>query len=169
LPDPIINELHFVAYDTDLNNLLATGVSQLDITRALHYGRAKKVLFILDTCHSGQIGSQITTAQRGIYVSSVNRLLNQLTTVRDGLTILSASSAAEMSEEGKQYGGGHGVFTYYLLEAFKGNADGDNDKIITIRELFDYVYNNVAERTEGKQHPELKGIYDNELPIIELE
>ena len=48
LPDPDINELNFVAYDTNLNNLLATGVSQSDIARALSYGRAKKVLILLD-------------------------------------------------------------------------------------------------------------------------
>jgi hypothetical protein len=89
LPDPEINELNFVAYDTDLNNLLATGVSQSDIARALTYGRAKKVLIILDSCHSGQLEASIFIARRGILVTSMNSFLSQLTEARDGVAILS--------------------------------------------------------------------------------
>ena len=169
LPDPEINELNFVAYDTDLNNLLATGVSQSDIARALTYGRAKKVLIILDSCHSGQLESRIFVAKRAILVTSMNSFLIQLTAARDGVAILSASSAAELSEEGEQYGGGHGAFTYYLLEALRGKGDTNGNGIVTLREAYDHIYRNVAETTEGRQHPELKGIFDNELPLVEVQ
>ena len=169
LPDPEINELNFVAYDTDLNNLLATGVSQSDISRALAYGKANKVLIILDSCHSGQLEASIFVAKRGIYVTSMKSFLSQLTEARDGVAILSASSAAELSEEGEHYGGGHGAFTFYLLEALRGKADANGDSIITLRETYDYVYTNVAQRTGGRQHPELKGIFDNELPLVEVD
>lgn len=168
LPDPEINELNFVAYDTDLNNLLATGVSQSDIARALTYGRAKKVLIILDSCHSGQLEASIFLAKRGILVTSMNSFLTQLTEARDGVAILSASSAAELSEEGEHYGGGHGAFTYFLLEALRGKADTDGNGIVTLREAYDHTYRNVSETTEGRQHPELKGIFDNELPLIDV-
>jgi hypothetical protein len=168
LPDPEINELNFVAYDTDLNNLLATGVSQSDIARALTYGRAKKVLIILDSCHSGQLEASIFIAKRGILVTSMNSFLSQLTEARDGVAILSASSAAELSEEGEHYGGGHGAFTYFLLEALRGKADTDGNGIVTLREAYDHTYRNVSETTEGRQHPELKGIFDNELPLIDV-
>ena len=169
LPDPDTNELNFVAYDTDLNNLLPTGVSQSDIARALTYGKAKKVLIILDSCHSGQLEASIFLARRGILVTSMNSFLSQLTTARDGVAILSASSAAELSEEGEHYGGGHGAFTYHLLEAFRGKADTNGNGIITLREAYDHTYINVAETTEGRQHPELKGIFDNELPLVEVQ
>ena len=169
LPDPEINELNFVAYDTDLNNLLATGVSQSDIARALNYGRAKKVLIILDSCHSGQLEASIFIAKRGILVTSMNSFLSHLTEARDGVAILSASSAAEFSEEGEHYGGGHGAFTYYLLEALRGKADTNGNGIVTLREAYDHTYRNVAETTEGRQHPELKGIFDNELPLVEVQ
>ena len=169
LPDPDINELNFVAYDTDLNNLLATGVSQSDIARALTYGRAKKVLIILDSCHSGQLEASIFLAKRGILVTSMNSFLSQLTEARDGVAILSASSAAELSEEGEQYGGGHGAFTYFLLEALQGKADRNRNGIVTLRETYDHIYRNVARTTEGRQHPELKGIFDNELPLMEVQ
>jgi hypothetical protein len=169
LPDPEINELNFVAYDTDLNNLLATGVSQSDIARALTYGRAKKVLIILDSCHSGQLEASIFIAKRGILVTSMNSFLDQLTEARDGVAILSASSAAELSEEGEHYGGGHGAFTYHLLEALRGKADTNGNGIVTLREAYDHTYRNVAEATEGRQHPELKGIFDNELPLVEVQ
>ena len=33
----------------------------------------------------------------------------------------------------------HSLFTYWVIEAFKGNADLDGDQVITITELFDYL------------------------------
>jgi uncharacterized caspase-like protein len=98
----------------------------------------------------------------------MNSFLSQLTEARDGVAILSASSAAELSEEGEHYGGGHGAFTYFLLEALRGKADMDGNGIVTLREAYDHTYRNVSETTEGRQHPELKGIFDNELPLIDV-
>jgi hypothetical protein len=44
----------------------------------------------------------------------------------------------------------------------------DGNGIVTLREAYDHTYRNVAEKTEGRQHPELKGIFDNELPLMEV-
>ena len=45
------------------------------------------------------------------------------------------------------------------------DADGDKDKVVTIRELYSYLYEQVPQATGGRQHPELKGVFSNEMPL----
>jgi len=94
-----------------------------------------------------------------------NKLLEGIGNAIDGVGVLSASSASEFSQEGKAWGGGHGVFTYYLVRGLKGEADKDGDGIVTMREIYDYIYRSVSEATAGRQHPYLGGVFDNELPL----
>jgi hypothetical protein len=68
--------------------------------------------------------------------------------------IMTASDVGESSKENLQWGGGHGVFTYYLLEGLKGAADANHDHQITVGELFDYVSRQVSKQTDGSQHPQ---------------
>ena len=75
----------------------------------------------------------------------------------DGTALLTSAEAREVALEGKQWGDGHGVFTHYLIEGIKGEADGfgggEKDGIISIGELFEYVRHMVKEATDNKQHP----------------
>jgi len=159
--DADTDELYFLGYDTDPTNLLATGIAQSDLERLMRISKAGKVVFITDACHSGGLG--IALAMRG--QEEVARFLAKVAEAKDGIAVLSASSANEFSQEGERWGGGHGVFTYYLLRGLKGEADFDADGIVTIREVYDYLYRKVAEDTAGGQHPELKGNFDNNLPL----
>jgi len=159
--DADTDELYFLGYDTDPTNLLATGIAQSDLERLMRISKAGKVVFITDACHSGGLG--ITLAMRGH--EEVARFLTRVAEAKDGIAVLSASSANEFSQEGERWGGGHGVFTYYLLRGLKGEADFDADGIVTIREAYDYLYRKVAEDTAGGQHPELKGNFDNNLQL----
>ena len=159
--DADTDELYFLGYDTDPTNLLATGIAQSDLERLMRISKAGKVVFITDACHSGGLG--IALAMRG--QEEVARFLAKVAEAKDGIAVLSASSANEFSQEGERWGGGHGVFTYYLLRGLKGEADFDADGIVTIREAYDYLYRKVAEDTAGGQHPELKGNFDNNLPL----
>jgi hypothetical protein len=50
----------------------------------------------------------------------------------------------------------------------KGEADINKDKIVTVRELFDYVYENVttyAASLQKVQTPVLKGNFDPNMPV----
>ena len=77
--------------------------------------------------------------------------------------IISSCSANEVSKEDD--GLQHGVFSYYLLEGLKGEADQDSDGIITIAEVFSYVSRKVPEVTGQDQHPVKKGVTEGELVI----
>lgn len=163
-PDPVGNEVYFLTHDTDNQNLSGTGLSQIDIEKIFTRSRAGKKVWIADACHSG--GAGLTVGTRGEAESAIiNRLLFQMVLANDGMAMLTASSSSELSYENAKWGGGHGVFSHFFLEGIKGSADKNGNGIVEIRELYEYIYRNVSDETGGKQHPELKGNFDNELPL----
>jgi len=164
IPDEVSGELYFLGYDADVKNIPGTGISQSDIQKAIVTARAKKVVVIADACHSGSIELNPNIAARGNAAYLTNKLLQGLTEVRSGIAMLTASSASEFSREGEEWDG-HGVFTYHLVQGLNGPADKNNDGLITIRELYEYVYRTVADATNGSQHPDLQGRFDNQWPL----
>jgi uncharacterized caspase-like protein len=77
--------------------------------------------------------------------------------------LLMSSKAEELSLE--DHGLRQGVFTYYVLRGMKGAADVNNDYIVTVKELYNYVYAKVREYTAGVQTPVLTGNYDENMPV----
>jgi uncharacterized caspase-like protein len=71
---------------------------------------------------------------------------------------ITSSDVNELSYENKRWGGGHGVFTYALLEGLRGKADANGDSLITAGELFAYVRDRVRLETGFKQNP--RSLYD---------
>jgi tetratricopeptide (TPR) repeat protein/uncharacterized caspase-like protein len=160
--DPVSDEVYFLGYDTEADNLSGSALSQTDIEKSLTNTRAKKKVWIADACHSGIYkGMEMRANAHAL----TNKLLNRIAVSNNGMALLTASSNSEFSFEDAKWGGGHGVFTYHLLQGLKGKADANTDTFVTIRELYEYVYRGVADDTAGQQHPELKGNFDNKMPI----
>jgi len=135
---------YLLGYDTDLENLGSTAVPMWDLQAAFERTLQANVVTLVDACHSGGIGQAVPnmTNQRWIKAGfGQNR------------AIITASDVDEVSLEGKQWGGGHGVFTYYVLQGLKGSADLHHDRKITVGELFDFVRPHVEQATSGSQTP----------------
>lgn len=168
MPSSMANELYFLGYNTDPNNIEGTGISKFDIERAFMSSRANKKIWIADACHSGGVGLS-TYGSRGLNDQArsvqVARLLNESASQNNSVILLSASSAGQQSLEGKQWGGGHGVFTHYLVKGLKGEADADGNRFVQVRELFEYIRENVSKDTKDRQYPELKGQYKDKFPL----
>lgn len=71
-----------------------------------------------------------------------------------GWTIIASSGMAELSQEDRHWGGGHGVFTWALLEGARGKADANGDCKITAAELAQYVTTTVSRETGREQNPQ---------------
>jgi uncharacterized caspase-like protein len=82
-----------------------------------------------------------------------------------GVCIISASDDKQLSQEGKQWGGGHGVFTYFLLKGLKGEADYNKRGKVTLGELIPYLSENVRRATNSSQSPTVSGKFDPALTI----
>ena len=158
------DNLYLITYDTDPDDLASTAFPMWDMETALkRYIAADRVVILADACHSGGVGQDSGLRSFG-NSNLINSYLANLDKTKPGRAIMTASETNQLSHEGVQWKG-HGVFTYYLLEALKGKADTDGDGIVTIAEAYKYVYDNVRSATESQQHPTITGKYDVKLPL----
>jgi WD40 repeat protein len=158
--------LYLLTYDADPARLGTTAYPMWQIQDILlRYVSAKKVVVFSDACHSG--GISVDFAIRGVSTpesNMINQYLADLGRTKDGIVVFTASAAGEVSQELPELG--HGVFTYYLLEGMKGEADFDNDYTVTINELMQYVEEQVKRKTKGAQNPTRSQTnYDKDLTI----
>ncbi|MGA2623304.1 MAG: caspase family protein [Bacteroidota bacterium] len=165
-PDPERPKvLYLLTHDSQLNKLASTSIKMQEIQDALHdYVAAKRVLVFADACHSRGVSGEI--ASRALAAPDlVNEYLEEIARSRESSISFSASDVNQLSQEDKKWGGGHGVFTYYILEALKGKADFDHDKIIRLGELTQYVSDHVRRDTKAQQSPISSGSFDVNLPL----
>jgi tetratricopeptide (TPR) repeat protein len=168
------NSLYYLNYDADPDIPQVTAIPSEEILKIVQNEvKAGKVVMYLDACHAGLSGLSPQVAMRGIQITEINKQISNLASAmakaRNGVAIFSASSSLESSREGVIWGGGHGVFTYCLLQGLKGEADRDANKKVTIYEIDDYLRQHVTKHTDGKQRPELKGNYDKNMPLAIIE
>ena len=95
-----------------------------------------------------------TIGIEGIRANLSDAFLDRVTSGK-GRVVISASGANEVSSESDQLK--QGIFTYYLLEGLKGEADIDKDGLVTVDEAFRFVSDHVPNATNQEQHPIRKG------------
>ena len=163
-PDPNRpDNLYLLPYDSDLNALAATGFPMWDVKTALRRQiSAERVIVIADACHSA--GTQEGVAGP-VSSNPIAGGFAQLFTPSRRLSITAADSN-EFSMEDARWGG-HGVFTYFLLEALEGKGDLDGNGIVTFSEAYEYVSTSVVAATEGRQNPQRAGWGDIPLAVVE--
>lgn len=167
VPDPErIQDLYLLTYDARVDNLSGTAFPMADVAEATRAVLARDIVVITDACHSAGVGGQVA-AMRDIGANQVNRLfLQELNASVGGLTIFTASQAAQVSFEGEEWGGGHGIFTHHLLEALNGAADEDRDRIVTLGEMMEYTRERVRRETRNAQIPTIsQTTFDQALPM----
>lgn len=161
--------LYLLPHDTKYESIAATGFPMWDIETALRrFIRAKRVVVIADACHSGGVGASFDMARRGAADLNVNRIsasLQSLTSIGTGIAVLSASDDTQLSAESAKFGGGHGVFTHYLLQGLAGQADYNVDRRVTLGELIPYLSEHVRRETHNAQSPTVAGRFDPALSI----
>jgi Caspase domain len=167
-PDSNTN-LFLLPYDVNYNDVASTGFPMWDIETALRrFVKAKKVVVIADACHSGGIGQAFDVARRtnrAIKVNPISSGLQNLSKIGDGVCVISASDEKQLSQESQNWGGGHGVFTYFLLKGLEGEADYNNDNRVTLGELIPFLSEKVRRETSNSQSPVVAGKFDPALSI----
>ena len=163
------NNLFLLPFDVNYTDIASTGFPMWDIETALkRFIKAKKVVVIADACHSGGVGQSFDIARRGnrgVEINPIGAGLQNLSQAGDGIAVISASDDKQFSQEGQQWGNGHGVFTYYLLKGLNGDADYNKDGRITLGELIPYLSEKVRRETRNAQSPTVAGKFDPALSI----
>jgi uncharacterized caspase-like protein len=144
--------LHLAVRDTERSVLAATAIEASFITECMDRSASKRLVLVLDCCHSGAFSYGSKSAQG----ASVGTAVAFEGTGR-GRVVLTATDATQYAWEGDTVVGAAqpSVFTRHVTEGLRtGAADLDGDGIITIDELYDYVYdqvlNDTAKQTPGK-------------------
>ena len=156
---------YIVTYDSNPEDLASTAVLMSDIQNLIQEELTdiRRLLIYVDVCHAGMIGTIDTHRNR------IHRHVANLAEADGEVGGMMASRPGEVSFEGPQYGGGHGAFSYFLLNALNGAADYDQDQIVSVDDVIDYVRNHVEEGTFNRQHPRDIGDLPNDLPMARLE
>lgn len=134
-----------------------------EIRQILKQSKAKHKLCIADACHSGTLDYSGTLASKGPAPVSLQRFYQAFEETDGGIALLMSSKPEELSLE--DHGLRQGVFTYFVLRGMKGAADTNGDYIVSIKELYGYVYGKVRDYTAGVQTPVLTGDYDDSMPV----
>ena len=121
--------------------------------------RARWKVLLTDACHSGKITPETTD-------EAVDAQFSQLP--KTFLT-LSATREREKSYEDPALSTGFGLFSYFLVQGFQGNADSSPcDGLITADELIEYVRGEVkryARQRGVSQTPTERGDFDPNMVL----
>ncbi|MBK8558212.1 MAG: caspase family protein [Lewinellaceae bacterium] len=157
---------YLLAYDTPFNNYrnFAVRVEDInDMVLTLSSFKDARVVLITDACRSGKLagsgarGSSLTTEALEKQANNEVRI--------------TACKSDQESQEGA-WGGGHGVFSYYLINGLMGLADQENNREVTLEELRYYVKpqvsRDVREYVIGKtQDPVFSGEENFRMGIVD--
>jgi tetratricopeptide (TPR) repeat protein/uncharacterized caspase-like protein len=136
-------QAYLAPYDIEPARISQTAYPMATLGSVFGKIRAKWKVLLTDSCHSGAVAPDAD-------IQTINRSLIDMTRSVFSLT---ASRDRERSFESPDWGGGHGIFTYYVVRGLEGEADHNRNGIVTADELGEYVRTNVREATEGKQNP----------------
>ncbi len=147
-------ELYMAAADTETELLSATGIPSRWFNEQIDRCRSKRIVVLLDCCFSGSFPFGVRT-RAGEQVDVQQHLLGR------GRVVITASNAMEYSFEGDDLSG-HGrpsVFTEAVVEGLNtGEADRDGDRLVSVDELYEYVYDHVRQRTPHQNPTKLSSL-----------
>jgi WD40 repeat protein len=130
---------HEVVYPERDEQLAAHGISGAMLQQEIAKLGARKVLMLIDACKSG--GAVV--AFRGF---EERKALRQLARAA-GVHVVAAAAQDQLAGEIVRLN--HGVFTYAVLEALNGAADGSpKDGVVSVRETLSYVETRLPELSQ---------------------
>lgn len=136
----------FCAYDGDL--------PYKEIRKAMAKSNCRNKMIFADACFSGKIRTGGTSSQAAIADARQANVM---------LFLSSRSYETSLERRDMQ----NGFFTTYLQKGLRGAADVNKNRVITAKELFDYVHSNVVYLSNGEQHPVMWGKFSNEMPVMD--
>ena len=139
-------ELHFATRNTLLNRLAATTVSAQFVNDQMNKSRSRRIVLLLDCCYAGAFEHGLISRGGGD-LGLAERLGGQ------GRAVITASSALEYAFENGELAeepdARESHFTGALVRGLEtGEADRDQDGLVSLDELYEYTYEQVV--TQGK-------------------
>jgi WD40 repeat protein len=167
-PNPNNNQGYFLPVDCCPADLAINGYPLELFYDNLAKLDVKTLIVTIDACFSGGYDKGMIIKQASpLYIE-----VDNLATFGKNRAVLASCKSDQISSwypEKK-----HGIFTYFFLKALRGDSDLNNDGMITVKEIYEYV----SDKTEGvpyyarrihdgrQQTPTIIG--DNQTVVVKL-
>lgn len=123
-----------------------------EIRKAMAKSKSKNKMIFADACFSGKIRTNGTSTQSMDATQKANVML------------FLSSRSNETSIERRDME--NGFFTTYLQKGLRGGADANRNRVITAKELYNYVHKKVIEISNDEQHPVMWGSFSDNMPVM---
>jgi len=150
----MMNFGYLLTYDAPASTYMAGGAFPINyleaIVQTLTAQKNVAVLLITDACHAGKLA--------GSAVNGTQATAQALTAQFANAAKILSCQPNELSQESTIWGGGHSVFTYYLIDGLIGLADNNHDNKVSMLEIRRYLEDNVPPAVAPKsQIPLISG------------
>lgn len=149
---------HFDSYDGNLMHK--------DVLQIMKNSRAGRKMMFVEACFSGSMRRETRSGREKLLMKKMGTSTMN-STKKLGIMMFLSSLDNETSMEYTAWK--NGLFTAHLQFALKGGADKNEDKVITARELYDFVTPAVERVSRQQQHPVMWGNFDDNMPVISWE
>ena len=153
--------LYFAAKNTLRQRLVSTALPAYQVNDLIRRSPSRRKILVIDCCYSGAFSRA--------YLAKGEASVGVMEEFRQGrgLVTLTSSDAYQYSFEGEEVnaGGAYSVFTRALVEGIEtGKADEDGDQVISLDELYRYVYGRVRNENP-QQSPHKSGEVEGDLIV----
>jgi hypothetical protein len=132
---------YFVLHDTDPQDMPGTAIDMRVLGEMVEKKLPQKGLVICDTCHSAGVVDHSNRGVSSLSIPATPLFVKEINSLSKGVGFLLAAGQLEASKELDNLG--HGVFTYCLLNALRGEADFNQDDKINFCEVGNYLVEEV--------------------------
>ncbi|MFT3870552.1 MAG: caspase family protein [Nibricoccus sp.] len=127
---------YFLPWDADPEDMASTSLSQNDFEKLVRTLKAQRLVMFLDACHSTGVAKAGGRDLAVVAAPKYERFAEG-----EGRVVIAAAKPDQRSWEDEKLQ--HGIFTYHLLEALSGKADGNTDGYVSIQEVVNYLQREV--------------------------
>lgn len=141
----VMNHGFLLAHDAPGANYMAGGFPIFylqSIVRTLSTQNQSQVLLIADACRAGKLAGEDFSGSQATLKTMADQFANE--------TKILSCQPNEYSQEDDRWGGGHGVFTWYLVDGLTGLADRNQDQQVTLLEIQRYLEDHVPQAVAPK-------------------
>ena len=155
---------YILTYESNSQDPKTTGYPMAEFRgmiaqQAVTYGR---VLVFVDVCHADNVAG----------IAGGSELQVPVQKVFDGaagdLGLLMASGAKQSAIESSNFGGGHGAFSYFLVDGMNGAAALEGESSLTFVDVAEFVHNNVSLFTRRAQVPSAIATHDDMILVPDV-
>jgi len=148
-PDMEKGDPYLVPYDGDTLFMEETAYKLGDFYKEINDLDVNQAYVFLDSCFSGVAARAAEMLTKGSRPALLK--VEDIGLATQEVIALTAATGGQTSNPLAKEG--HGLFTYYLLNALSGKADENEDRFVTIKEIYNYVSKHVtrAARRMGKE------------------